>query len=114
MADQLCTPSDLAGFMEKDLVTASAILAIETATAIVQSLALERIVGDYPDGSQELQLARAVVLKLAKDIYLSVVDSYEKAYEDAKAVMEASPHWRAALKLQYDRRVALIGAGRVQ
>lgn len=110
MADQLCTPVDLANFLDEDIDTARAVLVIEAATAVVQSLVGERIVGDRPAGSQELELARATVLSLAKSAFteLSVVD-YEKAYEVAAAEMDASPHWRAALKLQYDRRVALAG-----
>lgn len=110
MADQLCTPEELATFLDQDLITVKASLAIEVATAVVQSLVGERIVGDYPDGSQELQLAHAAVLSLAMHVYdrPHVID-YEKAYEIATAAMEQSSHWRAALKLQYDRRVALVG-----
>lgn len=48
MADQLCTPQELATFLDQDLITAKANLAIEVATAVVQSLVGERVVDDYP------------------------------------------------------------------
>lgn len=44
MADQLCTPEDLASAMQQDLDLASAVLAIECSTAVVQEAAGQRIV----------------------------------------------------------------------
>jgi hypothetical protein len=115
MADQLCTPTDLAGFLDQDVITAKAEIVIEAATAVVQSLVDERIVGAYPADSQEWQLAHVAALSLAAAVYVrpQALD-YEKAYKIAAVAMDQSPHWRAALRLQYDRRIALIGADGVQ
>jgi hypothetical protein len=115
MSDQLCTPQDLACFMQDDADTFTAVLCIQAATAVVQSLVGQRIVGDYPSGAQELELARAVTVTLARDAYVApkqshAVIDYERAYEIAAAGMDASPHLRVALKLQYDRRVAVLSA----
>lgn len=112
MADQLCTPTDLAALLDKDLYTEQAIVVIEAATAVVQSLVGERIVGAYPPESAELQLARATVLSLAVRGYTDPPGlDYEAAYEVAAVVMKGCPHWRAALRLQYDRRAALAETG---
>lgn len=56
MADQLATPGDLASLLQKDLDTASATLAIEVCTAVVQAAA---------DGQRILQVvADTVVIDL--------------------------------------------------
>lgn len=44
MADQLVTPSELASFLQKDLDTATATLAVEIATGLVQGAAEQRII----------------------------------------------------------------------
>jgi hypothetical protein len=44
MADQLATPEDLASLLQRDVDTASAILALEVSTAVVQAAAGQRIV----------------------------------------------------------------------
>ena len=44
MADQLATPTDLAALLQRDVDTASATLALEVATAVVQAAAGQRIV----------------------------------------------------------------------
>lgn len=44
MADQLATPEDLAALLQRDVDTASATLAIEVGTAVVQAAAGQRIV----------------------------------------------------------------------
>jgi hypothetical protein len=44
VADSLATPSDLASFLQKDVDTASATLALEMATGLVQAAAGQRIV----------------------------------------------------------------------
>jgi hypothetical protein len=44
MADQLATPEDLASLLQRDLDTASAVLALEVSTAVVQAAAGQRIV----------------------------------------------------------------------
>ena len=114
MADQLCTPTDLAGLLDQDLDTFRATLVIDAATALVQSLVGQRIAQIYPSGSQELQLARAAVLSLAARAYAdapSALGDYQAAYEVAAAAMETSPQLRAALRLQYERRAALVQAG---
>lgn len=50
MADQLATPSDLASLLQKDVDTASATLAVEVCTAVVQAAAdgqrILQVVGD--------------------------------------------------------------------
>lgn len=50
MADQLATPSDLASLLQKDVDTASATLAVEVCTAVVQNAAdgqrILRVVGE--------------------------------------------------------------------
>lgn len=43
MADQLATPADLASLLQQDVDTASATLAIEVSTAVVQAAAAQRI-----------------------------------------------------------------------
>lgn len=102
--------------MQDDADTYTANLCIEVATAVVQSLVGQRIIGDYPPGAQELQLARAVTVTLARDAYedpkgsKAVID-YERAYRIAVAEMEASPHLQAALKLQYERRDRIAKGG---
>lgn len=44
MADQLCTPEDLAALLQQDLDLATATVVIEAATAVVQAAAGQRIV----------------------------------------------------------------------
>lgn len=44
MADQLATPEDLAALLQRDVDTASATLAIEVSTAVVQAAAGQRII----------------------------------------------------------------------
>lgn len=44
MADMLASPEDLAAFLQKDLDTASATLAIEAATGLIQAAAGQRII----------------------------------------------------------------------
>lgn len=43
MADQLATPTDLASLLQKDVDTATAVLAVEVCTAVVQAAAEQRI-----------------------------------------------------------------------
>ncbi|AGL13875.1 hypothetical protein [Actinoplanes sp. N902-109] len=63
-----------------------------------------------PVGDQRLQLARAVVLSLAKGGYANPtgvlsakIDDYSVAYEKAAGASEISPHMRDALRRQYGR-----------
>lgn len=55
MADMLVTPSELASFLEKDLDTATATLAIELATGLVQAVTGQQIV-QVADDTTELDL----------------------------------------------------------
>jgi hypothetical protein len=69
----------------------------------------------YPDGRQELQLARGSVLSLARLPFSNPtgasseqIDDYRVAYERASAALEASPSLRRALGRQYGRRAAMV------
>lgn len=69
----------------------------------------------YPDGRQELQLARGSVLSLAKLPYSNPtgasseqIDDYRVAYERASAALEASPYLQKSLRRQYGKRAAMV------
>lgn len=196
MADQLCTPEDLASALQADLDASTATLWVECATAVVQAAAGgQRIVevvddtfeilgttdswldlpqipvtaveqveldgdaltagvagdvsstyrrhgnrlwrGDgwqqyaqepstatgvythgYPTGSQELQLGRRVVLAIAQAAYSNPsgasresIDDYSVQFEVMTAILDASPHLKAALRKQYGRRGGLVRIG---
>jgi hypothetical protein len=72
----------------------------------------------YPDGAQELQLARQAVLSLAAATYRNPggavreqIDDYAVAYEAVSTRMEAAPYLRSALRRQYGRSAGLIIVG---
>lgn len=72
----------------------------------------------YPDGSQELQLARSAVLSLVRGVYgnptgaLSVrIDDYSASYGKFTALMETTDYLRTALQRQYGRRAAMVRLG---
>lgn len=195
MADQLCTPEDLASALQQplgDLNAATLTLWAECATAVVQSAAGQRIVevvddeleligttdswlalpqipvtavlsveldgvalsegrgaeqyrlrgnrlwrtcgwqqycGEpsdvvvvcthgYAAGRQELQLARAATIGLAKLPYVNPsgvssesIDDYNVSYDRMSAQMEATPYLKAALRKQYGRRAGLVRIG---
>lgn len=69
----------------------------------------------WPDGSQDLQLARGAVLGLAKAPFSNPtgatseqIDDYRVAYERATATMQASPGLQRALRRQYGKRAAMV------
>jgi hypothetical protein len=186
MADQLCTPEDLASLLQMDLDRATAELLIEMGTAVVQDAAGMRIVEviddpftvfpdtdvrthwlqlpeipvtevkdvtvngvavtdytlvrgrlwrrtgwlsigttyrgqpvevsglsshGYPEGSQDLQLARGSVLSIIKGAYdnpigasSEAIDDYKVTYADLEAQMAAAPHLAQSLRTKYGRR----------
>ncbi len=72
----------------------------------------------YPPGSQDLQLARAAVITLARSAYSNPsgaasekIDDYAVAYEKAAAAMENMPNLRASLRRKYGRRGGLVRIG---
>jgi hypothetical protein len=72
----------------------------------------------YATGAQELQLARAATLSLAKAQFTNPsgvtsesIDDYNVAYQAMSAQMEASPFLVAALRRQYAPRAALVRVG---
>lgn len=72
MADQLATPSDLASLLQRDIDTASAVLAIEAATAVVQTACGgQRIVLVTAD-SEEAWGGTGSLLRLAQHPIVSI------------------------------------------
>lgn len=72
----------------------------------------------YPDGSQELQLARSAVLSLIRGVYgnpsgaISIrIDDYSASYGKFSVLMETSEYLRTALQRQYGRRSGLVRLG---
>ncbi len=193
MADQLATPADLAALLQKNVDTASATLAIEVCTAVVQaavdgqrivqvagdvqtipgtteqwlrlpqipvvsvsSVALDgvtltagapgsgsltyRLVGNrlwrgcgwqtycgepstvvvtnthgIAAGAQDLQLARGVVLSLARGLFENPtgaisekIDDYAVAYDAAAASLDATPSVKAMLRKVYGPKARTV------
>lgn len=73
----------------------------------------------YAPGAQELELARAATLTLAKAAYVNpggvvseAIDDYRVAFTAATGqAMDASPYLAAAIRKQYGRRGALVRIG---
>lgn len=76
----------------------------------------------YAAGSQDLQLARAATLSIAKGMYANPAGvareqiddyavSYARAAGEASELMEAAPGLRTALRRKYGRRVGLVRVG---
>jgi hypothetical protein len=72
----------------------------------------------YPEGSQQLQLARSATLSLARGLYANPggatreqIDDYAVAYDKAASALEATPSLRAALRRQYGRRSGVVRIG---
>lgn len=69
----------------------------------------------WPDGSQQLQLARGAVLSLAKAPFNNPtgasreqIDDYSVAYDRASAALEATPYLQKSLRRQYGKRAAMV------
>lgn len=79
MADLLATPVDLAAALQRDVDTASATLALEVATAVVQAAAGQRIVRatttetTYGTSDQVLRLKQRPVLSVTSVTYGGIV-----------------------------------------
>lgn len=189
MADQLATRTDLAALVQADVDNASADLALEIATSIVQAAVGQRLIqaGEftevvyggtdrtlvlsqrpvgtvtsvsyngtvltagtasgtyrltpdglwrdigwtdcawepwpvtvvytpgYPDGSQDLELARGVTLSLARGLFVNPsgavreqIDDYAVAYSEAAAAFEALPSLLVALRRKYGRKAGMV------
>ena len=74
----------------------------------------------YPDGAQELQLARGAVLGLAQTAYSmpaggavqrEQIDDYAVAYAAVRSALDASPALTAALRRKYGRRAGIVRIG---
>lgn len=72
----------------------------------------------YASGSQDLELARAASLAIAKVAYSNPsgatsekIDDYAVVFEKAAAAMDATPSLRAALRRKYGRRGGLVSLG---
>lgn len=72
----------------------------------------------YATGAQELQLARAAVLGLIRDLFdnptgaaREAIDDYSVAYAAMAAAMEANPNLRAALRRRYGVRAGIVRIG---
>lgn len=81
MADQLATPEDLASLLQRDVDTASAVLALEVCTAVVQAAAggqrILRVVDDsavvYGSTDRVLRLEQRPVVSVASVTYGGVL-----------------------------------------
>jgi hypothetical protein len=72
----------------------------------------------YAAASQDLQLARAAVLSLAKAGYANPsgvasesIDDYNVSFQAMSAQMETAPHLKGALRRKYGRRAGLVRLG---
>jgi hypothetical protein len=77
MADQLATPEDLASALQRDLDLASAVLALEASTAVVQAaaggqrilLVTDDLEETWGDSDQELRLKQRPIVSVASVTY---------------------------------------------
>jgi hypothetical protein len=72
MGDQLASPSDLASLLQRDLDTASATLAIEVTTAVIQAACGGRRIVRVVDDSEEIWGSTDKVLRLKNAPIVSV------------------------------------------